>query len=477
MTDKELERRLRDWYVTEVPGDEQPPSALRSSVRAIPAAAPAARGRSRGRRGLTLLAVAALVTTAIAGGALLAGSGTVWPSVVVRPTVAPSPVLPRSSASPGVAVVVGPSPSPQRATPSASAQACLTDSVEVVTGDALPGIVGYRVKGLGQSRGVFLANRGYPRQPLLWAIDPARDSVTLIASVTPALILDVLDVSPDGSNALIRVGNISPAGSTPECADLYLVRTDGSGATRLTSFGTGRFVTGAAFSPDGRRVAYSWWAPDTITTLDLETGVTVDQPCSTVYSIWPLRIDWSPTGARFAVGCDATLKIFDPSATSAPVRFPMAEEPLAFSWTDSRQLIVASGGGNTYAFDIVSETSTIVGRFDDPAIEIVDGTGVFSPDGRWLAFHGGERGDVPGNDFTEVGYVVPSSGGTPTRIPGELVDTTWSGDSRALVYIDNGSETWRLTRIDVETLDRSTIGTIAQRPDALTYRQGVWRVP
>ena len=137
----------------------------------------------------------------------------------------------------------------------------------------------------------------------------------------------------------------------------------------------------------------------------------------------------------------------------------MAEEPLAFSWTDGSRLVVASGGGNIYHVD-ASGTSTFVGRFEDPSIEIVSGTGVFSPDGRWLAYHGGERGDVPGNDFTEVGYLVPTSGGTPTRIPGELVDTTtWSGDSRALVYITGDEGGLELIRLEAETLERSTIGT------------------
>jgi Tol biopolymer transport system component len=296
---------------------------------------------------------------------------------------------------------------------------------------------------------------------MLWAVNPGQDSATVIASITPETIpLEVLDISPDGSNALIRVGHISPPGFTPECADLYMVRTDGSGATRLTRFGTGRFVTGGAFSPDSRRVAYAWWDPNTITTLDLETGATADQSCTTLYGIGPTRIDWSPTGDKFAVGCERTLTIFDASGTTAPAKFRMAEEPLAFRWSDDRQLVVASGGGNIYSFDVPSATSTLLGRFEDPAIVITSATGVFSPDGRWLAYHGGERGDRPGNAFREVGYLVATSGGTPTRIPGELQDTTWSADSRALVSVTGGEDAWNLVRMDVETLQSSTIGTI-----------------
>ncbi len=127
----------------------------------------------------------------------------------------------------------------------------MTDSEQVRTGKALEPVDGDGLNGLGQTRGVYLAGR----TPRIWVVNPGANSASVIAELDPVPnILEILDISPDGSDALIRVGNISPSGFTPECADLYVIRTDGSGATRLTRFGTGRFVTGGAFSPDGRRV-------------------------------------------------------------------------------------------------------------------------------------------------------------------------------------------------------------------------------
>jgi Tol biopolymer transport system component len=161
------------------------------------------------------------------------------------------------------------------------------------------------------------------------------------------------------------------------------------------------------------------------------------------------------------------------------VRFMTGGDPLGFDWTDDRHLVVATDRGETFSFDVPSQSSSLLGRFADSEIEIVSTTGVFSPDGRWLAYHGGERGDVPGNDFREVGYLVPTSGGTPTRIPGDVNEsTTWSGDSRALVSISSQDSDLMLVRMDVETLQSSTIGKILDQDSYLdAYRQGVWRVP
>jgi hypothetical protein len=420
------------------------------------------------------VAAAAVVGALAVGGALyLSRPG----QVAVTP---PSP-SDGASSSPHAAVVASPRPNPSLLTssPPSSQEPCATDQVQVLSGDASPASNGLSLSGFGQSRGVYFGGR-----PLnLWSVGPGQSSATMIATITPQPnTLDALDISPDGSNALIRVGNISPGGGSPECADLYLVRTDGSAVTRLTTFGAGRFVAGAAFSPDGRRVAYSWWDPGTFTVLDLASGATDHQACVVGYSGSTVRVDWSPTGDRVAVVCQHTLTVFDEGGATAPARFPTIEAPVAFGWTDDRHLVVASGGGSLYSFDAVAETSTLVGSYADPQIEIVSESGVFSPDGRWLAYAGGERGDVPGPDFRFASYLVSGSGGTPIRIPDEVQDTfTWTGDSRALVYVTDRTEKQEtrliLARMEADTLSRSTIATIADEPLGRNYRWGIWRTP
>ena len=157
-----------------------------------------------------------------------------------------------------------------------------------LAGDSLPAVDGKRL-----GAWVRVAGSTWRRSPRVWAVNPGQSSATLIASISPPPdTIEVLDVSPDGSHALIKLGSLGGSDST--CSGLYLVRVDGSGATRLTT--SGRSPTGA-FSPDGRRIAYSLSAdPGTITTLDLETGATVNQLCGSGYS----SFQW--TGRRPATG-------------------------------------------------------------------------------------------------------------------------------------------------------------------------------
>ena len=82
MTDDQLELRLRDWYRAEIPADETAPPALRSRLVSIPRVSPLPRRRFASRRGVTLLAAAALV-------GVLAGSAAIGARFVTPPPVPP----------------------------------------------------------------------------------------------------------------------------------------------------------------------------------------------------------------------------------------------------------------------------------------------------------------------------------------------------------------------------------------------------
>lgn len=473
MTDEELERRLREWYRSEVSSDETAPLSLRSRLAAIPRASTMRDRAAARRRGITLLAAAALVGLAAGTAAVGAFLGRDPAPEVLRSA------SPEAAASPGVAVVVSPGPiaTAPIAAPSASSGPCFTDTMEVLPGDAMRAYaggndVGEKMPGLGSGFGVYQSSIGGIRSGGLWAIGPGAGPARAISLFTPApFVLNVLDVSPDGSTALVRAGN-THRGVVPaeECVDLFMVRTDGSGATRLAPFKDRGSVGAAAFSPDGGRVAYTWngQSPSdggTMTVLDVGTGQAVDQPCKRRASFSPDSIAWSPTGDRIALHCNGILTIFEPGGTTAPVPSLWGADIVMFGWTDGGDLLIATVGGDIRSLDITSEASTSVGRFDFPAdIELVFPSGGFSPDGRWMVLVGGEPGSVPGDGFRTADYLVRTSGGTPIRI-NEDVPFTFSGDSRALVaQYGNG-----FGRLDLETLKWSRIGP--------SPGLGVWRIP
>ena len=107
MTDEQLEQRLRDWYRAEIPDREVAPVALRTALGAIPRESTLGGRRFGSRRGITLLAAAALVGL-LAGSAVVGGfpSPSTKPAVVVvslRPSAQPSfSAQPSAIASPGL---------------------------------------------------------------------------------------------------------------------------------------------------------------------------------------------------------------------------------------------------------------------------------------------------------------------------------------------------------------------------------------
>ena len=97
MTDRELEQRLRAWYAAEVGEAQTAPHDLREVLATIPATTPTPLGARGGRRGFTMLAVAAVL---IVGGLLTAGSGVISPRPVTTPAPNVAVVVP--SGPPGI---------------------------------------------------------------------------------------------------------------------------------------------------------------------------------------------------------------------------------------------------------------------------------------------------------------------------------------------------------------------------------------
>lgn len=420
-------------------------------------------------------AVLALVLALALGvGGLIAGG--LGPNVpTLRPTVVPAAV---SSPS-------GPSPDPASPSATPSSGRCSTDTVAVLTGDSMPQIDSdaASLPGLGTGRGVFITRSQASSGGDVWAVGGTRHTATRIASVSGVglNVLDVLDISPDGSLAILRVGTMSPSGANPECADLYLVPTDRSPATRLTTFGAGGFVVGGSFSPGGTRVAYATWTNVSVADLSSHRHQVVDQSgCPAGYGL-PGKIAWSPGIDRFAVGC-ARVEIFDPTGASAPVVVTPIDAALDFGWQDGTHLLRArqpsdatSGGLFFDSFDTTTGVSSALGEVYDRGIDWEQpSAGGFAPDGRLVLATGYRAGSAGGSVAVEVGYVLQTAGApaAPILSASQLLDAAWTADSQSIVYVDTTDPTQPiLGRVD-GTMAHTRIGFLPP-----TYAGGVWRLP
>jgi len=216
MTDHELEQRLRSWYQAEIPADEAAPAALRSRLAAIPRVVPVPLGERRPGRPMTLLAAAAILATAIVGGAMLSGSdlfrGLVVPPPDGTSTVAPFPSGPPSARPAANRIVYTESKMLRR-----GEEDCTSQS------------------GFCARASVFVSNTD------------GSDPHEIVAGPYST----VLGASPDGSRILVSVAGDDPGvkmtdwqGTEPEVVDT---------GCRLPCIGD----YGFALSPDGIRLAFA----------------------------------------------------------------------------------------------------------------------------------------------------------------------------------------------------------------------------
>ena len=143
----------------------------------------------------------------------------------------------------------------------------------------------------------------------IWAIKAG--TATRIASIVgPDFnVAEVDDISADGRTALVKIGVIHGGLPGPMCSDLYAVKTDGSGAIRLTFNGPEGHADDGAFSPHGRYVAFrssvftagsprSVWLTSRVTPAHRPTSATPRSTISTSRG-HRLTIGWpQPAGRR-----------------------------------------------------------------------------------------------------------------------------------------------------------------------------------
>jgi TolB protein len=132
------------------------------------------------------------------------------------------------------------------------------------------------------------------------ASPPGRQAVYVIGAdgaggprrVTPFGMGDGVDWSPDGRRLLFR--SHAEIFGRPAGSQLYTVRPDGTGLTRLTHFKPGTFVGSSSFSPDGK------WITVSLTGIGRQADIYVmrangtDVRPVTRTRLWDTTPDWGP---------------------------------------------------------------------------------------------------------------------------------------------------------------------------------------
>jgi Periplasmic component of the Tol biopolymer transport system len=239
----------------------------------------------------------------------------------------------------------------------------------------------------------------------------------------------VLEVAPSSAPRVRQLwagsgvasgGSLSPDGrwlSFPnwETGDLG-VRDIVNGANKLlTNTGGwvksgGEFAEESRFSPDGKKIAYSWFAPKSAYELRIMnsdgTGVrSLGWPAAG----WVVPLAWSPDGAQIL----------------ARVR------PL--NGLTSLYLVNAASGERR---EIVSPANYLISSAS------------FSPDGKWIAMDG------PGVESPSEAdlYIMPAEGGKPEKLetnPANDINPSWSQDGTAVLFVSNRSGSYGLWRLAV----------------------------
>lgn len=271
-------------------------------------------------------------------------------------------------------------------------------------------------EGRPDSRIVFVVNRsGYGE---IWTMAPTgNDRRRLSARAhkqTDAAGSGGPRWSPSGRHiAYVFTG--AAARESPDDAELYVMRADGSGARRLTR---NRLLDASpTWSPNGRRLAFlrywNWGRSDahgSIVVIDVATRrerVLRFGPASDRGS-FITHLAWSPDGSEIALTF-ATFR--DDGSTSSEIR-----------------LLPASGGASR--------------------LLVTDGAGAaWSPDGRWLAFQSGR--DRFGrtcfhdcNPSPEI-YVIARDGSGLRRIthnPAYDGEPAWSPDGASIAFTSDRSQ-------------------------------------
>ena len=234
---------------------------------------------------------------------------------------------------------------------------------------------------------------------------------------------------------------------------LWRVDADGNDLAQVPS--AGRPALSPAWSPDGRRIAYTAFvrSGQPIVLQDLVTGQRDVVP-TTEYGL-NITPEFSRDGSRlaFAHGTEAgtDVYVYDVARHCCVARLTVGRfsDNLSPTWSpDGGKVAFIStraGSPQLYWMDADGSDPEVLARFDFGATGQTNAP-AWSPDGQYLAFHR-EVGGTPQLFVVDVGTrTVRQLTGT-----GRNEDPTWAPDGRHLCFVSTRGGTRQLWVLDVET--------------------------
>lgn len=200
-------------------------------------------------------------------------------------------------------------------------------------------------------------------------------------------------LSPDGTKIAFAVTSAKTAG-------IYVINSDGTGRTQLTTFGIQ-----PAWSPDRTKIAF---VSNGIWVADVNGGVATQLTSDGFYPAW------SPDGSQIAFCSDATtpdmdIWIMNWDGSNAHVYLSLPGDDMDVVWSGLNQLafcryVDRSNGFDIFTYDPATGTLTRLARAGD------DWWPSWSPDGTRIAFSGSSRSGTRiytiKTDGSELTYLV-----------------------------------------------------------------------
>ena len=469
-------------------------ASLARSIAATAAATPQTHGlRAIGGGRLRAVAVLAAAAIAIMGLAVAAAGSRLalpspipsQPALVMQPTSSPAPV----------------------GSPAATAQGvCATDTVSVSTGGSMPPATAMPATDPAGmiEHAVYLTRRGGATQTDVWSV--ASGGATRIASLVAPVgdsIVTLDDVSADGRQALIGVGVSRAPWPGTDCSDLYLVRTDGTSATRLTHDGPNEYAFEGRFSPDGRYVAFGASGGSRAPRLGVVDLVGDRTPRMMGWCSGVTNLRWAPTGEWLAVACDTDVTVIkiDLSLVTA-IGIPTHAPPLVDAgpalpvvdarviddaWLDPTHVLtvfalpgesrngpfqvrtLAIDEGHGPATASWSDPVPVSPWLADPGL--TPASAPIAPDGHALALLADPVAVDPTREQLALYVVDLANGHAAPAVPWPLADAGWTTDSSALVYVDLSAALHPVLTVR----DPSRTDPLATVSLPAEYVTGVWR--